>query len=97
MRVLLLRLFAARDVTGIGAREMMMVPVPKNRQAQMERTEPEGEGRNWDRRNENGRQTGNQKRSTELSHGLAPRNVDDKATLMKPESSIHWILETGRR
>jgi hypothetical protein len=44
--------------------------VPKNRQAKMEWAEPEGEGRNWDRRNENGRQTGNQKRSTELSHGL---------------------------
>jgi hypothetical protein len=92
----LLRLFAANNVIGIGAREMMMMPMPKDRQAEMEWPEPEGQGRNWRRRSENGRQSGNQKKSTELSHGLAPRNVDGRETLTEPVSSIRWILEKIR-
>jgi len=59
--------------------------VPKNRQAKMEWAEPEGEGRNWNRRNECGRQAGNQKSCTELSHGLAPRNVVRKQRLWNPK------------
>jgi hypothetical protein len=70
---------------------MMMVPVTKNRQSKMEWPDPESEGRNRRTRNENCRQTGNQKKNTELSHGHAPRNVDGRATLTEPASSIRWI------
>ena len=69
----------------------------KNWYAEVKWADPEAEGRDWRRSDQNGRQTGNQETSTELPHGLAPWNVDGKVTLTEPVSSVREALQEDVR